>query len=105
MPAMRKAYIIYQVNTTNNLKSENMNGYGWNRFVGGLLVGGLMAACTAAPETESVNAAALNRYKAVLTTPPVEVPTTKTPDAALAGNGDLGITLGGTPDLFLYWKE
>lgn len=80
-----------------------MNGYGWNRFVGGLLVGGLMAACTAAPEIESVNAAALNRYKAVLTTPPVEVPTTKTPDAALAGNGDLGITLGGTPDSLCFY--
>ena len=37
------------------------------------------------------------RYNAVLTSPPENVPTPKTPDGALAGNGDIGLTLGGTP--------
>jgi len=37
------------------------------------------------------------RYKAVFTSPPKNVPTTKSPDAPLAGNGDIGLTLGGTP--------
>lgn len=43
------------------------------------------------------------RYKAILNTPPKEVPTTKTPDAALAGNGDIGLTLGGTPDKLRFY--
>ena len=38
------------------------------------------------------------QYNAVLTSPPEHVPTSKTPDGALAGNGDIGLTLGGTPD-------
>ncbi len=42
-------------------------------------------------------------YKAVFTTPPANLPTAKTPDAPLAGNGDIGLTFGGTPDhLRLY---
>jgi hypothetical protein len=36
--------------------------------------------------------------KAVFTSPPVRVPTAKTPDAPLAGNGDIGLTFGGTPN-------
>ncbi|SMD03862.1 glycosyl hydrolase family 95 catalytic domain-containing protein [Pedobacter nyackensis] len=43
------------------------------------------------------------RYKAVFTTAPQKVPTAKTPDGPLAGNGDIGLTLGGSPDkLSLY---
>jgi alpha-L-fucosidase 2 len=43
------------------------------------------------------------RYKAVFTTAPQKVPTSKTPDGPLAGNGDIGLTLGGSPDkLTLY---
>ncbi|WEK17647.1 MAG: trehalose hydrolase [Candidatus Pedobacter colombiensis] len=43
------------------------------------------------------------RYKAVFTNAPQRVPTSKTPDAPLAGNGDIGLTLGGSPDkLALY---
>ncbi|HSC39182.1 MAG TPA: hypothetical protein VLD19_14970, partial [Chitinophagaceae bacterium] len=38
------------------------------------------------------------RYNAVLTAPPKMVPAAKTPDGALAGNGDIGLTLGGAPD-------
>jgi alpha-L-fucosidase 2 len=37
------------------------------------------------------------RYNAILTSPPKMVPASKTPDGALAGNGDIGLTLGGTP--------
>jgi hypothetical protein len=43
------------------------------------------------------------RYKALFTAPPQKVPTAKTPDGPLAGNGDIGLTLGGSPDkLSLY---
>lgn len=43
------------------------------------------------------------RYKAVFTKSPQKVPASKTPDGPLAGNGDIGLTLGGTPDqLSLY---
>lgn len=43
------------------------------------------------------------RYKAVFTSPPVKVPTAKTPDGPLAGNGDIGLTLGGKPDKLLFY--
>lgn len=43
------------------------------------------------------------RYKAVLTSPPKQVPTSKTPDGALAGNGDIGLTLGGPPDKLTFY--
>ena len=39
------------------------------------------------------------RYNAKFTEPPRMVPTAKVPDAPLAGNGDIGLTLGGTPEL------
>ena len=60
-------------------------------------------ACATAPDVELVSAVSLNRYKAVLTAPSKMVPSTKTPDAALAGNGDLGITLGGTSDSLCFY--
>src|SRR5688572_6713386 len=43
------------------------------------------------------------RYKAVLTHPPKHVPTSKTPDGALAGNGDIGLTLGGNADKLTFY--
>lgn len=50
-------------------------------------------------------------YKAVFTHAPKHVPTSKTPDAPLAGNGDIGLTMGGSPEnlcFFLgkndFWK-
>lgn len=43
------------------------------------------------------------RYKAVFTTAPKKVPTSKTPDGPLAGNGDIGLTLGGSPDKLLFY--
>ena len=39
-----------------------------------------------------------DRFKAVFTEAPVHVPSSKTPDGPLAGNGDIGIVLGGNPD-------
>lgn len=42
-------------------------------------------------------------YKAVFTKPPSKVPTSKTPDGPLAGNGDIGLTLGGNPDRLLFY--
>ena len=46
---------------------------------------------------------AIDNYKAVFTSCPQHVPTTKTPDAPLAGNGDIGITMGGTPDKLCFY--
>lgn len=43
------------------------------------------------------------RYKAVLTSPPKHVPTAKTPDGLLAGNGDIGLTLGGSADQLSFY--
>jgi alpha-L-fucosidase 2 len=43
------------------------------------------------------------RYKAVLNSPPEHVPTAKTPDGLLAGNGDIGLTLGGAPDQLTFY--
>src|SRR5690349_3863353 len=43
------------------------------------------------------------RYKAVFATAPKKVPTSKTPDGPLAGNGDIGLTLGGSPDKLLFY--
>ena len=45
----------------------------------------------------------VGRYKAVLTSPPQHVPTSKTPDGALAGNGDIGLTLGGIPAKLTFY--
>lgn len=42
----------------------------------------------------------MDTYKAVFTSPLQHVPTTKSPDAPLAGNGDIGVMMGGTPDKF-----
>ena len=42
-------------------------------------------------------------YKAVFTSVPQHVPTPKTPDAPLAGNGDLGLTMGGSPSNLCFY--
>ena len=41
---------------------------------------------------------AVSRYKGVFTSPPVNIPTGKTPDGPIAGNGDVGLVFSGTPD-------
>lgn len=43
------------------------------------------------------------RYDPIFDAPPKNVPTPKTPDAPLAGNGDIGITLGGSPDSLTFY--
>jgi alpha-L-fucosidase 2 len=43
------------------------------------------------------------KYKAVFSAAPTRVPTAKTPDGPLAGNGDIGVTLGGTPDKLTFY--
>lgn len=43
------------------------------------------------------------RYKAVFTAVPSRVPSAKTPDGPLAGNGDIGLTLGGNPDKLAFF--
>ncbi|SIN74342.1 glycosyl hydrolase family 95 catalytic domain-containing protein [Chitinophaga niabensis] len=45
-------------------------------------------------------------YSFVYTSAPQNVPTAKVPDAPLAGNGDIGLTFGGTPDhMKLYFGK
>ena len=58
----------------------------------------LMASCK--PEDSLLY---VNRYKAVMTEPPKNVPTSKTPDGPLAGNGDIGIVMGGTPNRLTFY--
>ena len=43
------------------------------------------------------------RYKAVFTEPPKHAPTSKVSDAPLAGNGDIGLTMGGAPDRLVFY--
>jgi hypothetical protein len=43
------------------------------------------------------------RYKAIFTQPPKQTPTSKTPDAPLAGNGDIGLTMGGSPENLCFF--
>ncbi|NCU05874.1 MAG: trehalose hydrolase, partial [Chitinophagaceae bacterium] len=45
----------------------------------------------------------VKRYNPVLTSAPKMVPAAKTPDGALAGNGDIGITLGGKADELTFY--
>ncbi len=42
-------------------------------------------------------------YKAVMTQPPKHVPTAKTPDGPLAGNGDIGIVIGGAANHLTFY--
>ncbi|WP_245843728.1 glycosyl hydrolase family 95 catalytic domain-containing protein [Niastella vici] len=43
------------------------------------------------------------RYTTIFTAPPANVPTPKTPDAPLTGNGDIGLTFGGEPGELQYY--
>lgn len=43
------------------------------------------------------------RYRAIFTAPPRNVPTPKMPDGPLAGNGDIGLTMGGSPDHLTFY--
>ena len=69
-----------------------------------LIVSAVLATgCVSIQEEKKDVLSSIDQYKVVLNVPPAKVPSTKTSDGALAGNGDLGITLGGTPDsLTLY---
>lgn len=58
----------------------------------------MQMACTVVPPSPQID-----KYTVSFTKAPVHVPTTKTPDAPLAGNGDIGITMGGTPDSLSFY--
>lgn len=45
----------------------------------------------------------VERYKAIFTKAPTKVPTAKTPDGPVAGNGDIGLTVGGNPDKLVFY--
>lgn len=47
----------------------------------------------------------MDAYKAVFTFSPEHVPTTKTPDMPLVGNGDIGITMGGTSGKLCFYTD
>ena len=49
------------------------------------------------------SATIVSKYKGVFTSPPVNVPTNKVPDGPLLGNGDVGVTISGEPELQRFW--
>lgn len=69
------------------------------RYIAGFLLATASAVSTRT-EAQEIYAA---RYNPVLTSPPQRVPTSKTPDGALAGNGDIGLTLGGSPERLTFY--
>ena len=58
-----------------------------------VLVSCLIGSC--APKTDDLY---VSKYKGVFTAPPKKVPTPKTPDGPIAGNGDIGIVYAGAPE-------
>jgi hypothetical protein len=47
-----------------------------------------------------------DKYKAIFTNPPLNVPTNKVPDGPIAGNGDVGLVIGGNnKELNLYFSK
>lgn len=60
----------------------------------------LLLVCPAQSYAQSVYA---GRYKAIFTQPPQQTPTSKPPDAPLAGNGDIGLTMGGNPENLCFF--
>jgi hypothetical protein len=45
----------------------------------------------------------VSRHTTVFTQPPSNVPTNRTPDGPLTGNGDIGLVIGGTPDRLTFY--
>lgn len=45
----------------------------------------------------------VEKYKGIFKTPPQDIPTSKVPNAPIAGNGDIGIVYAGTPDLQCFY--
>lgn len=73
-------------------------------WIAGVTAAYILTSCAASTDNRPTALAEhINGYKAVLTSPPSHVPTIKTPDGALAGNGDIGITMGGTPDSLCFY--
>jgi len=62
----------------------------------------LLFFCNCSPP-QNQDLADVSQFKAVFTEPPKKVPTASTPDGPLAGNGDIGITMGGTPDKLCFY--
>lgn len=68
-----------------------------HRFIFVLIfLAGVYASLQAQPAYES-------RNSAVLTTAPAKLPVKRVPAAAVAGNGDIGLTLGGNPDHLTFY--
>ena len=67
------------------------------------LLGLVIAILFIGGKASSQNRFDVSAYKARFTAPPKNVPTPKTPDAPLAGNGDIGITMGGKPDRLCFY--
>ena len=72
------------------------------KFLGGIVLTYFITCTSSFLEADGQEIYA-GRYNAILNSPPKMVPTSKTPDGALAGNGDIGLTLGGTPDRLQFY--
>jgi len=59
--------------------------------------------CIVSPQNIRAQSIYASRYKAVFTEAPKHVPSSKVSDAPLAGNGDIGLTLGGRPDRLTFY--
>jgi alpha-L-fucosidase 2 len=70
-----------------------------NAFLFLLLVQGVFGSCQMQEEPQPF----IPQYKAIFNAPPQKTPSSKTPDAPLAGNGDIGITMGGKPDKLTFY--
>ena len=47
-----------------------------------------------------------DKYKAIFSSPPLNVPTNKVPDGPIAGNGDVGLVIGGNnEELDFYFSK
>jgi len=64
-----------------------------------ILMPGLISSC----QIQTDNQDYIPAYKAVFLAPPERTPSGKTPDAPLAGNGDIGITMGGKPEKLTFY--
>ena len=64
---------------------------------------GLTATGSVFAHEEKGEQIAVSRYKGIFTSPPAHIPTNKTPDGAIAGNGDVGIVFSGTPDFQRFY--
>ena len=69
-----------------------------NKFISLILILSSFSLMLAGCSKEMGGKMEVSKYKGIFTNPPTHIPTGKTPDGPIAGNGDVGIVYSGTPD-------